>query len=243
LHSFSHVFSSEVASTKSPVIEAFPESSTGQVLGAGIEVVVSASGGYSRCSPSLALAQPCRAASGKFGDFRRSGACRYIWLLTRCHSRWRADLIDTRFLYVPPYIANSLEEYTESVQTYLSLRHEAAKDVKEKMNEIYRREHNAKFELKNIGDTMLASVILGVNPARGGISLRREIGYQSGPLRSVAFRACSSRTERTEYPQYEQHGHHGAKEGDVSLLPAQFGPQPFGLYPRLGSGRPARRNR
>jgi hypothetical protein len=92
---------------------------------------------------------------------------------------WERIKKDSRILQVPQYIANNLEEYTESVRTYLSLRYESARDVQEKMNQIYRREHNAEFEIKNIGDTMLASVILGVNPTRGGMNLRQEIALES----------------------------------------------------------------
>jgi hypothetical protein len=91
---------------------------------------------------------------------------------------WERIKKDSRILQVPEYLGNSLEEYTKSVLIYLTLRHEAATDVQERMNEIYRQEHNAEFEIKNIGDTILPNVILGDRPARHHMTLRQEIALQ-----------------------------------------------------------------
>jgi 5S rRNA maturation endonuclease (ribonuclease M5)/uncharacterized integral membrane protein len=88
---------------------------------------------------------------------------------------WERIKSDTRIIQMPHYMANSLEEYTESVLIYRSLRGIAARDVQEKINEIFKRDHNAQFEIKNIGETLLKYIVLGEKPDKQGLSLRQEI--------------------------------------------------------------------
>lgn len=97
---------------------------------------------------------------------------------------WERIKEDSRILQVPKYIANSLEDYTESVLTYLTLRHDAAEAAQERMAEIYEQEHNARFEIRNIGQTLLPNVILGDTPIRHGRSLSQELAFytSSGSL-------------------------------------------------------------
>jgi hypothetical protein len=98
---------------------------------------------------------------------------------------WERIKRDTRRILVPGYLAKSLEEYTRSVEGYLALRFEAAKDVKDKINEILEETLGTRSTIENIGEVILPSIIFRRNPYYG-FDLKQEIGsyFSSGSQES-----------------------------------------------------------
>lgn len=100
-------------------------------------------------------------------------------------SAWGRIKNDSRLIQTPEYLADGMDELYEAVYKYLERFPKASSEIQDKINEILLRKHNTQFTIQNLGDVIIAKLILKNKPKGSLLKEYVEFGLKSGKTLSV----------------------------------------------------------
>lgn len=100
-------------------------------------------------------------------------------------SAWGRIKNDSRLIQTPKYLADGMDELYEAVYKYLERFPKASSEIQDKNNEILLRKHNTQFTIQNLGDVIIAKLILRNRPKGSLLKEYVELGLKSGKTISV----------------------------------------------------------
>lgn len=95
-------------------------------------------------------------------------------------SAWGRIKNDSRLIQTPKYLADGMDSLYEAVFKYLEMFPVASSEIQDKINEILLRKHKTQFTLQNLGDVIIANLILKSKQRGSLLKEYVDLGLKSG---------------------------------------------------------------